>query len=171
MNNEIIKNIVRFILLLIAQIFVFNKINLGGYFNPYVYLMFIVLLPFETPRWLLLLSSFSLGFLVDIFTGSLGMNAATATFVAFLRPSISSLLLPKRDKDSVILPGINFMGLPTFTLYTALIVFIHHFLLFFLESFRLSELGNIIFRVILSSFLTTLLIVILEMIFTSTKKR
>jgi rod shape-determining protein MreD len=153
------------VLLILVQVFVFNKINLGGYLNPYVYLMFVLLLPFETPGWLLLLSSFAAGLSIDIFSGSLGMHAAATTFVAFTRPFLVRALLPKLDKGSGYLPGINSMGLATFSLYTLIFVFIHHFLLFFLEVFRFSETGSILLRVVLSTVLTSVLIIIFELLF------
>lgn len=165
MNNQIVKNIFRFLLLIAAQVFIFNKINLGGYLNPYVYIMFIILLPFETPGWLLLTSSFAAGLSVDIFTGCLGINAAASTFVAFTRPFIISALLPKIDKGSDFSPGINSLGFATFALYTVILTFIHHFILFFLEVFRFSEIGGVMLRTLLSTLLSTALIILLDMIF------
>jgi rod shape-determining protein MreD len=165
MNNQIVKNIVRFVLLIVIQVFIFNKINLGGYLNPYVYLMFVILLPFETPGWLLLTSSFAAGLSVDIFTGSLGIHAAATTFVAFTRPFMVRALLPKLDKGSGYLPGINSMGLATFSVYTLIFVFIHHFILFFIEVFRFSETGSILLRVLFSTLLSSAMIIILEILF------
>ena len=62
MNNVIYKNIFRFILLLLLQIYVFDNINVWGYLNPYVYVLFILLLPLETPRFLLFFASFIMVF-------------------------------------------------------------------------------------------------------------
>lgn len=165
MNNPILRNSVRFILLVFLQIFVFNKIYLGGYFNPYVYLMFVVLLPLETPWWLLLLSSFSIGLTIDIFSGSLGMHTAATTFAAFVRPTIIRLIMPKLDKGSNQSPTINFMGIPVFSVYVFIMVFLHSFILFYLEVFRLDELGTVFIRVLLSTILSSIIIILLEMIF------
>ena len=165
MNNIYIRNSVRFVLLVLLQVFVFNKIYLGGYLNPYVFLMFIVLLPFETPWWLLLLSSFGIGLTIDIFTGSLGMHAAAATLLAFARPTLINILLPKRDRNITVFPGIGFMGLPTFTLYTFILILIHHFLFFSMEAMSWFESGTVIIRVLLSALLSTFMIVLLELIF------
>ena len=105
MNNLIFKNIIRFIALVVIQIFIFNKIYLSGYINPYVFLMFVILLPFETPWWFLLISSFGIGLSVDLFTGSMGVHAAATTFMAFSRPFIVKTLLPKIDKSITVYPG------------------------------------------------------------------
>lgn len=170
MTNPVLRNIFRFIFLVLLQIFIFNRIYLGGYLNPEVYLMFVVLLPFETPWWLLLLSSFSLGLTVDIFSGSLGIHAAATTFAAFVRPFIIRFMLPKLEKGNNAYPSINFMGIPTFSVYVALLVFLHSFSLFFLEVFRFGEIGTVLIRILLSTILSSALIILLSAIFKSQKK-
>ena len=67
MINLYVRNIGRFIVLVLFQVLVLNNIQFSGYVNPFMYVLFILLLPFETPRWLLLLSGFLLGLSVDIF--------------------------------------------------------------------------------------------------------
>ncbi len=162
MTKDIIINIIRFILLILLQVLVLNHINLGGYLNPYVYVMFILLLPFETPKYLLLISAFSIGFTMDLFTGSMGMHAAASTFMAFLRPSVSRLIHSRKEYEPGIKPGINDLGIKWFVSYTLLLVFAHHFVLFFIEAFRFNEFFDTLTRVVLSTLLSTLLIVLLN---------
>ena len=66
-NNNLL-NVFRFILLLFVQVFIFNNINLLGYINPFPYILFILLFPVNGNKSLLLLSSFTLGLLIDIFS-------------------------------------------------------------------------------------------------------
>jgi len=162
MTKDIIINIIRFILLILLQVLVLNHINLGGYLNPYVYVMFILLLPFETPKYLLLISAFSIGFTIDLFTGSMGMHAAASTFMAFLRPSVSRIIHSRKEYEPGIKPGINDLGIKWFVSYTLLLVFAHHFVLFFIEAFRFSAFFDTLTRIVLSTLLSTLLIVILN---------
>ncbi len=44
------RNIIRLIVLVLVQILVFNNIQISGYLIPNFYILFILLLPFETPR-------------------------------------------------------------------------------------------------------------------------
>ena len=164
MSKDIIINILRFILLILLQVLVLNNINLGGYLNPYVYVMFILLLPFETPNWLLLLSAFVLGFTIDIFTASMGMHAAAATFMAFLRPSVSRIIHSRKEYEPGIKPGINDLGIRWFFSYTLILVFAHNLLLFFVEVFRYEEFFTTMSRVILSTMLSTLLIILINLL-------
>ncbi|HNW56649.1 MAG TPA: rod shape-determining protein MreD, partial [Bacteroidales bacterium] len=69
MINSILRYTLIFILLMLLQILVFDNIQISGYINPYIYVMFILILPFEIPSWLLLLISFAAGFIMDLFSG------------------------------------------------------------------------------------------------------
>ncbi|MEG1910268.1 MAG: rod shape-determining protein MreD, partial [Bacteroidales bacterium] len=85
MNSLVLKNIGRFIFLWLLQIIILNYVQLPYGMQLYIYILFILLLPHQTPNWLLLLLAFFSGLSVDIFTGMLGLQAAAATFMAFLR--------------------------------------------------------------------------------------
>jgi cell shape-determining protein MreD len=164
MSKQIFINTLRFIVLVLLQVLILNKVSLGGYLNPYVYVMFILLLPFETPAWLLLLSSFFLGLSVDLFSGTIGMHAAASTFMAFLRPTVSRMFNSKREYEPGVKPGINDLGLKWFLSYTLVLVFAHHLVYFYLEVFRFDELFSTFSRVILSTLLSTSMIVILNLL-------
>lgn len=84
-----------FLLLLVLQEFVFDNINLGGMVNPYIYIMFIILLPLDIPGWGLLLLGFGAGGAVDVMEGTAGLQTMTATWLAFARPTVVGLLLGK----------------------------------------------------------------------------
>ncbi|PHR99524.1 MAG: rod shape-determining protein MreD, partial [Leeuwenhoekiella sp.] len=43
MSNSILRNILRFIVLVLAQITLFNNIDFLGYINPYPYILFVLL--------------------------------------------------------------------------------------------------------------------------------
>ena len=84
-----------FLLLLVLQEFVFDNINLGGIVNPYIYIMFLILLPLDTPGWSLLLLGFITGGAVDFMSGTAGLQTVASTWLAFVRPTVAGLLLGK----------------------------------------------------------------------------
>ena len=88
MYNTLIRNILRFVILLIVQVMVFDNLRLGSYIHPCVYVLFVLLLPFDTPKWRLLIDAFLIGIAVDIFNGTPGLNAAATVLMAFVRPFI-----------------------------------------------------------------------------------
>ena len=92
--NKVLMNTIRFVLLVIAQVLVINHIRLGGYVHPYIYLIFVMLLPINMSGWQLLLSGFGIGLTIDLFMGTLGMHAGATTLMAFCRPTIIRLVNP-----------------------------------------------------------------------------
>ena len=75
MNSNFILNSVRFVVLLIIQIFVLNQINFGGWINPYVYILFIILYPINSNKFGFITASFFLGLVMDIFSDSGGVHS------------------------------------------------------------------------------------------------
>ena len=154
------RNIFRFIVVILFQVLVMDNVMINGYMNPYIYLLFILLMPFETPRWILLLSGFALGFTMDLFTGTLGMHTAATVLVAFLRPYLLNLLASRDGYEPETFPRIHYYGFSWFLKYTLLLVLIHHLALFYLEVFQLKLFFSTLLRVILSSILSTSTIVL-----------
>ncbi len=165
MNSIISKNIIRFIILVLIQVFVLNNIRIYGYINPNLYVLFILLLPFETPGWLLLISSFFLGLLIDIFAHTPGMNTAASVFMAFSRPGIIRLLSGSKTLDPGMKPGIKSMGFNWFFFYSIILILLHHLVLFYIEIFRFSEFFQTLYRVLLSAASTLVLVLLVEYLF------
>ena len=165
MNNVFILNIIRFIILVLFQVFILNNIEINGYINPYFYVYFILLLPFETPKWLLLSSAFLIGLSVDIFSNSIGINSAACVLIAFLRPGLINTLTSKREFETGIKPGIKDLGFAWFFNYSLILVFIHHFALFFLEVFSFHFFWFTFYQVLASSGLSVLLIIFSQYLF------
>ncbi|MDP4267135.1 MAG: rod shape-determining protein MreD, partial [Bacteroidota bacterium] len=97
MINIVFKNISRFVLLIFIQILILNNIELSGFINPYIYVLFIILLPFDIPRWSLLVIGFITGITVDMFSNTLGMHTTATVFMAFCRPFILNMLINKEE--------------------------------------------------------------------------
>jgi rod shape-determining protein MreD len=160
MIDTLPRNIVRFVVLILVQILVFNNIELGGYINPYVYILFILLLPFETPAWITLTSGFILGFIIDIFSETLGMHAAATVFISFIRPYVLSYFSPRDGYETGSYPRVFYYGLTWFVKYTLIMVFAHHLLLFYIEMFKFQDFFATLLRVILSTIFSSTLIII-----------
>ncbi len=154
------RNIVRFIVVIIFQVMVMDNVMINGYMVPYVYLLFILLMPFETPRWMQLLSGFALGMGIDLFENTPGMHTAATVLVAFIRPYLLDLLAPRDGYEPETFPRIHYYGFVWFLKYTFIIVVIHHFMLFYLEVFQLKDFFSTLLRVILSSILSASTIVL-----------
>lgn len=131
MNNTI-KHIGIFLGLLILQTLVLNQINVNGFINPYVFPLFIILIPFDAKPWVLLLAAFAFGFIIDLFNGTMGMHAFAATFMAFLRPYFLNTFQPKSEKYNF--PSLKNNGFTWLLVYVFSMLAIHHFFYFFIEA-------------------------------------
>jgi rod shape-determining protein MreD len=171
MLSDIFKHIIRFLLLILLQGLIIKNIDLGTYVNPFPYVLFILLLPFDAPAWLVLLLGFGTGISVDMFYDTPGVNAAACTFMAFSRHYILRLLSPREGYESTMQPGVYSMGSPWFISYAGILILLHHLFLFYLEVFRFKEFFHTLLTVLLSSFATLLLVVVSQYLFNRPKEQ
>jgi hypothetical protein len=162
MLNDIFKYFGLFVLLLAIQVLVMNNIGFSGYINPFIYILFIILLPLETSAWLLLILAFFTGLSVDLFAATTGLHTSATVLAAFVRPYILRFISPREGYEKGDIPGINKNGFRWFIIYVALIVFVHHSALFYIEVFRMKHFFITFARVLLSSIFSILFIVIIQ---------
>jgi len=137
-NKEIFINIIKFLILVLFQVLLFNKINFLGYVNPYIYLIFILTFPLDGNKTLLIFLSFLLGLSVDIFSDTGGVHAAASVFVGYIRPMFLKFSFGVSYEYNMVKLNKTPMG-ERLTYITA-IVLIHHFVLFSLEIFSISNI-------------------------------
>jgi len=160
----ILKNSLRFVVVIILQILLFNNIQFSGYINPYFYIFFILLLPIKTPAWLSLLSAFALGFIIDIFSQSPGLHTAASVLIAFIRPFVIFSLKTSREINQDQEPNLTNMGFTWFISYSIILILIHHTFYFFLEIFRFTNYLDTFYRIIASGFATFISILIAQLL-------
>ena len=154
---------ISFLSLVLFQGLILNNVELGGYINPYLYVLFIISLPFETSRWLALILGFVIGVSIDSFTNTPGMHTSATVFLAFFRTYLLKIIEPRDGYAFNTKPNIHFMGITWYLVYVSTLVLIHHILLFYLEAFKLTPFFNILARVFLSSIFTVVLILIVQL--------
>ena len=164
-NNDIITNIIRFVALLLFQVLVLNQVELHGFISPYVYPLFILLLPFNTPKSVLLITGFAMGLFVDIFANTPGLHASATVFLAYIRPALVSLNLPPGGYETSDKPRLYSLGLNWFLIYAGAGILAHHFFYFLIETYSFTHLFFTIFKTLCSGFFSLLLILLHEYIF------
>ena len=171
MVSEIIRHIIRFLLLVFAQGLILKNVEPGYFINPFLYVLFLIQLPFETPPWLVLIISFVLGLCIDIFYGTFGMHMAACTFTGWLRPRLLRMMAPREGYDFGMRPTMQDMGTTWFLTFAAIVIFIHHFFLFYIEIFSFREFFSTFLRVLISSIATLLLVVVTQFLFYRSKEK
>ena len=167
----ILSYIIGYFALVLFQVLVLNRLDLSFYINPYVYPFFILVLPFRMQHWLLMVIAFLSGLLMDTFSGTAGIHAAATVFLAFVRPYLINVITPKGGYETEDRPSVRGQGFSWFLLYTLLLVFLHHFFYFFLEVFSLTSAFSTLGKVLLSTIVSTILIVLLAYLFSRERKR
>ncbi len=158
MNNSALANTARFIGLILLQVLILNNINFMGYINPYLYVLFILLYPFNSNQSFFLILSFFLGLSIDIFEDSGGIHAAACLIAAFVRPNLLRFSFGvSYDHQNIRLSATPFGARLS---YILLIVLIHHFILFSLEMFSLSHIILILKKTLFSSIFTVILVIL-----------
>jgi len=168
MTNNILQNIVLFIGLFLLQVILLNNINLFGYIDPFLYILFVIMYPLRKDRGPFLLLAFLLGLLIDIFLNSGGTNAAATLFIAYIRLPILKGVLRKSELDFVVF---NITKQPFLKMlsYVSILAFIHSLIVFTLEYFKFSDVGIILSRTIYTS-IFTIILTIFSLILLTRKK-
>jgi len=169
MITDILVLLLRYVILVGVQVTILNNIQLSGYINPYLYVLFILLLPVKFPKIPALLIAFAIGLTIDMFTNTIGIHAGASVFMAYMRPVILKLFAPRDGYDTDTSPNIKDLGLQWWLAYSSVLVLIHHFALFYLEIFRFSDFFNTFVRVLLSAIATVILILITQLLFGKSK--
>ena len=159
------------IFLILFQVLVLSKLNVSIYVHPYVYPMFLILLPFDTPRWLNLIVAFLVGLTIDMFTNTYGMHAAASVFIAFARPRMIKVFTPITGYEGVNAPSISELGIIWYTFFTATMILLHHTVYFMISIFWTQNFSFVLLEILMSTLFSTLLIVILAFLFANRKRR
>ncbi|HRG57563.1 MAG TPA: rod shape-determining protein MreD [Bacteroidia bacterium] len=163
MISVIFKHIIRFIFFIFLQVLVLNNIQFSGYINPYLYVFIILMLPFATPVWMVMMISLSAGLLIDMFQDTMGMHAAACVLMGYSRSFILKLFSPRDGYDSSTEPTLHYLGASWYFSYSLLLVLIHHFTFFFIEAYSADELLFTLTRMGLSLVFTMVLLFISQM--------
>lgn len=134
MNLNFLKGVLLFAILLLAQVLVLNHIHLFDCATPLLYVYVVLLFRRNYPRWGILLVSFLLGLLVDIFSNTPGVAAASMTFLGFLQPYVFAMFL-NRDSDEDLQPSMENFGFASFFYYAAILVVVYCAIFFTIETF------------------------------------
>jgi hypothetical protein len=165
------RQIFSFFLYTLLQIWIFNHfVVFNGLAACYVYVGFLLLLPYETDKILLLFLGFQTGILIDIFSNTLGIHTAACVLVAYLRPYVIQLITPRGGYEENMELSLHNMGFEWFLRYMLLLTFVHHFVLFFIEAAQFSNFFYTLLKIILSTLFSSLLMILFQFLF-YTKRR
>jgi len=169
--NDFLKYSIWFICLVLLQEFLFNNIQFSNFLTPYVYVFLILILPFSMSASVAMPIAFVLGLSVDIISsGILGAHAAACVAIAYFRGFFIAAILSKGAYDNIATAAAKNISLSKFISYSFTLVLLHHTILFFIETFSFSNVIFTIIRILVSSIVSTIFIILLKYIFQKQKE-
>lgn len=163
MNSIITGQSIRFILLVLFQVILFNHINFLGYINPYVYIIFIIFFPIKNNRLLFLVLAFFMGLAIDMFSDSGGIHTCASVFIAYARPVFLKFAFGTMyEHNNVKFDNTDFGAK---LIYIALLTLLHHIILFSLEIFSISRILMVFQKTLFSGIFTIVMITLISIIF------
>lgn len=165
MKNSILVNSLRFVALMIAQIYIFNNVNLFGYINPYPYVLFLLVFPFTSNRALYICIAFLTGLTMDMFGNSGGIHAAACLFLAYFRPvALQFAFGVSYEYNAIKLSKVSFYER---FIFITIMVLIHHLILFLLEVFNISNILYTLNKTLVTSIFTITLCLTFNILFSA----
>lgn len=152
-----IQNIMRLVLLIIVQVFVLNHIHFLGFVNPYIYILAFLMWPVRMNRALSLLLAMAVGLLIDAFNNTPGIHASASVLLVFLRVPVLHIFANIEEGSNPV-PSFKSIGVANFIKYVSVLALLHHSALFLWEAFGLINPGILLFRILLNSFITILIL-------------
>ena len=164
-SRTLIFQAIRFIAYVGVQVVLLKNLVVFDSAFCLVYIGFLLFMPIDIGRPLLMLIGFFLGLSVDIFYDSLGVHAASAVLIGFIRPTWIDVLTPQGGYDASIAPGFQRMGFGWYFAYTGLLLFIHHLTIFYIEAGGFHLFFFTLVKVIFSTLFTFLILLVIQLLF------
>lgn len=159
------KYLVNILILFLLQVLLLNHMSITTLeITPYLFLVFLLMLDFEIPRWMVLLIGFGGGMVMDIFSDTYGLHMVSCTFAAYMRSSILKIDAPREGYEKGTAPSVDCFGWQWFVKYSSLMVISHHLLFFCFESFTFKNFHITIVKVVLTSIYTLAVILLHQLL-------
>jgi hypothetical protein len=165
--SELLKNIIRFVLFILVQVFILSHMPpLHRFVTPYLYYLYILWLPFGLSRISITFIGFIFGLCLDYFLKTPGLHAAACTLIAYVRPFVIGMLISQEGADkNYIAPSIVSMGWAPYGTYVFVLTVLHHSYLVLLEWMAFGSFVYFIGKVFASTAVSLLLVLLTEVLF------
>ena len=159
-TRDWIRFVLSAIVILAIQVLVINNLNLYQYMFPQLYIILLLTLPINLKHWIGYLLAFALGFVIDSFSYTPGLQSFTAVFIMFLRYAYFNTVVDKEWLSTGIRPNFSTADTGWFIIYVSIFTTVFHTILFLMENFSFSNFGSTLFKIAYSSSLAIFLILL-----------
>lgn len=164
MTKNILQFILLFILLVLAQVIIFNHLCLFNVAIPFAFIYFILRLPVTIGSNSAMTLAFLLGLTIDIFSDTQGMNALACTILSVLRLPVLRLYFPREEDLTDSRPSLRSLGPSVYMKYAMSLSFLYCLLFFIIEAFTFFNPLKLVLRIVASSVFTFIVIICIDSI-------
>lgn len=160
---------VSFIVFLLLQVTLLQKIVLFDTAFCLAYTGFILFVPMEISIVILMLMGFGFGLSLDIFQNSAGVHASATVLLAFMRNYWLQFISPQGGYATAGSDSYDAHGVVWLLTYLAPLLLVHHFILFYVEAGGFHMFWTTFGKVFFSS-IFTLTVLLLYRLFTGGRR-
>lgn len=164
MTRDLIFHIASLAVFVTMQMLIFSQLNFLEFGFCFVYIGFFLMLPFDMEKLSGLIVAFAVGLIMDIFYQSGGIHIAASVFLMFVRPTLLGLLNPKSGFETGMRMTISQMGWSWYLLYSSILVFLHHLILFSLDAFTFGYIIKVLLYASVSTVFTIATVLAVQML-------
>ena len=157
----IINRVIMFVVLLLVQVLILNRVWLFNVATPLLYVYFVVSFPRNSAKGEVLAWSFALGLMVDLFSNTPGMVSGTMTLVALLQPYLLELYVPRDSAENLEVTSAT-LGRSKFLTFSTILTLLYCLVFFILEAFNFFEWQLWLLRAVCSTVLTMVLMLAID---------
>lgn len=152
------KQLVRYILVMLLQVLLFDQLQLWGACHPYIYILCLLMLPITLPHSVDMLIGAIAGIIMDIFCNSLGIQTAACILIMFIRPYLIGAIVNDKDRLNEQI-SLRAIGMEAMIKYVVILVIIHHLTVFSLAAWSWHHIGFVLLETVVSSIVTISIII------------
>lgn len=152
------KQFVRYVIVMILQVLLFDQLQLWGACHPYIYVLCLLMMPITLPHSASMIIGAAAGLVMDVFCNSLGVHMAACILLMFLRPYLIGAIVNDKDRLNEQISS-RAIGTEALIKYVVIGVLIHHLTVFSLAAWSFSHIWFVLLETLVSSIVTILIII------------
>ena len=152
------RQFVRYVIVMILQVLLFDQLQLWGACHPYIYVLCLLMMPITLPHSLSMIIGAVIGLVMDVFCNSLGVHTAACIFIMFIRPYLIGAIVNDKDRLNEQISS-RAIGREALIKYVVIGVLIHHLTVFSLAAWSFSHIWFVLLETLVSSIVTIFIII------------
>ncbi len=153
-----IKQIGRYIVVMLLQVLLLDQLQLWGACHPYLYILCLLMMPITLPHSVSMVIGAAVGLVMDVFCNSLGVHTAACILLMFIRPYLIGVIVNDKDRLNEQI-SLRAIGMEALIKYVVILVLIHHLTVFLLAAWSWAHIGFVLLETLVSSLITISLII------------